>query len=115
MVQCKEEKNLSYRSQLRISAWNHGPEAAVFQIGTTVRVSNLFVSLPVRRKDFQSHLKRELNKAINRLNAYAIISKGQFKVESRDGRWDFIQDEVTLTMLSYESIFIQSEGLRENM
>ncbi|VVT57261.1 uncharacterized protein SAPINGB_P005617 [Magnusiomyces paraingens] len=41
--------------------------------GTHVTVYNLFETLPVRRKDFLKNSKREFSKAINLLQAYAII------------------------------------------
>lgn len=44
------------------------------QIGTTVSLTNLFASLPVRHKDFQKNLKREFAKMLELLYAYCIIS-----------------------------------------
>ncbi|XP_022129098.2 mismatch repair endonuclease PMS2 isoform X2 [Pieris rapae] len=46
------------------------------QIGTTVTLTNLFSSLPVRQKEFQKNSKREFNKMTNLLYAYCLISKG---------------------------------------
>ncbi|CAG0884917.1 unnamed protein product [Cyprideis torosa] len=46
------------------------------QVGTTVSLSNLFRSLPVRRKEFSTHAKREVHKMVSRLHAYALISNG---------------------------------------
>jgi DNA mismatch repair protein PMS2 len=41
--------------------------------GTTVTVTGLFVPLPVRRKEFERHVKREFTKALNLLTAYALV------------------------------------------
>jgi DNA mismatch repair protein PMS2 len=41
--------------------------------GTTVRVSELFRLMPVRRKDFEKNSRRELAKAVTLLQQYAII------------------------------------------
>ncbi|KAI0247255.1 DNA mismatch repair protein MutL [Lactifluus subvellereus] len=43
------------------------------QRGTTVTVSGLFVPLPVRRKEFERHAKREFGKALHLLTAYALV------------------------------------------
>ncbi|KAF9467045.1 hypothetical protein BDZ94DRAFT_50409 [Collybia nuda] len=42
------------------------------QRGTTVIVSNLFLPLPVRRKELDRNSKREFGKALSLLNAYAL-------------------------------------------
>lgn len=44
--------------------------------GTTITVSEIFHSLPVRRKDLQKNIKREFAKAIGLLQAYAVICVG---------------------------------------
>ncbi|KAK9502756.1 hypothetical protein O3M35_011466 [Rhynocoris fuscipes] len=46
------------------------------QVGTTVNLSNLFSSLPVRHKEFHKNIKREFNKMIQLLYAYCLISTG---------------------------------------
>ncbi|XP_023936432.2 mismatch repair endonuclease PMS2 [Bicyclus anynana] len=46
------------------------------QIGTTVTLTNLFCSLPVRQKEFSKNAKREFNKMTNLLYAYCLISTG---------------------------------------
>ncbi|KAH7886659.1 DNA mismatch repair protein MutL [Phlebopus sp. FC_14] len=43
------------------------------QRGTTVTVTNLFKPLPVRRKEFERNAKREFQKALNLLYAYALV------------------------------------------
>ncbi|KAH0835450.1 hypothetical protein J3R83DRAFT_9084 [Lanmaoa asiatica] len=43
------------------------------QRGTTITVSNLFKPLPVRRKEFERNTKREFQKALNLLHAYALV------------------------------------------
>lgn len=49
-------------------------EPCARQIGTTVLLSNLFSSLPVRHKDFHKNIKREFSKMLELLYAYCIIS-----------------------------------------
>ncbi|EKM52502.1 uncharacterized protein PHACADRAFT_100748 [Phanerochaete carnosa HHB-10118-sp] len=43
------------------------------QKGTTVTISGIFKPLPVRRKEFERNAKREFGKALNLLNAYALV------------------------------------------
>ncbi|KAA1473278.1 DNA mismatch repair protein MutL [Dentipellis sp. KUC8613] len=43
------------------------------QRGTTVAVHGLFKPLPVRRKELERNAKREFTKALNLLNAYALV------------------------------------------
>ncbi|CAB3259709.1 unnamed protein product [Arctia plantaginis] len=44
------------------------------QIGSTVTLTNLFSSLPVRQKEFHKNAKREFNKMTQLLYAYCLIS-----------------------------------------
>lgn len=44
--------------------------------GTTVIVENIFRGLPVRRKELERNIKREYQKVLHLLNAYACISVG---------------------------------------
>ncbi|KAK7592955.1 hypothetical protein V9T40_007707 [Parthenolecanium corni] len=44
------------------------------QVGTTVTLTNLFSSLPVRQKEFHRNLKREFSKATHLLSSYCLIS-----------------------------------------
>lgn len=44
--------------------------------GTTVSLSNLFSTLPVRRKEFMKNVKREFGKLCQMLYAYCLVSKG---------------------------------------
>lgn len=46
------------------------------QTGTTVKLENLFSTLPVRRKEFMKNVKREFNKMCQLLYAYCLVSKG---------------------------------------
>ncbi|KAI0263552.1 hypothetical protein BC834DRAFT_886174 [Gloeopeniophorella convolvens] len=43
------------------------------QRGTTVTLTRLFASTPVRRKEFERHAKREFGKALHLLTAYALV------------------------------------------
>ncbi|XP_045461969.1 mismatch repair endonuclease PMS2 [Harmonia axyridis] len=49
---------------------------AARETGTTVKLENLFSTLPVRRKEFLKNLKREFNKMCQLLYAYCLVSKG---------------------------------------
>lgn len=42
-------------------------------VGTTVQLSNLFASLPVRRKEFTKNSKKEFNKMCSLLYAYCLV------------------------------------------
>ncbi|TPX67813.1 hypothetical protein CcCBS67573_g07383 [Chytriomyces confervae] len=42
--------------------------------GTTITVANLFSSLPVRLREFKKNFKRDLNKSIELLQAFALVS-----------------------------------------
>ncbi|KAI9582399.1 mismatch repair endonuclease PMS2 [Glossina fuscipes] len=44
--------------------------------GTTVLLTNLFVTLPVRRKDFERNIKKEFAKMCQILQAYCLVSTG---------------------------------------
>lgn len=46
------------------------------QRGTTVTITNLLSSLPVRRRELERHIKREYGKAHAMLQAYALITQG---------------------------------------
>ncbi|KAM8712841.1 hypothetical protein ACLKA7_013212 [Drosophila subpalustris] len=45
-------------------------------VGTTVSLSNLFATLPVRRRDFTRNIKKEFNKMCQILQAYCLVTKG---------------------------------------
>ena len=42
--------------------------------GTTIRLRDLFHSVPVRKKEFNRNIKREFAKMVHVLNAYCIVS-----------------------------------------
>ncbi|GAA6010657.1 hypothetical protein JCM11491_003013 [Sporobolomyces phaffii] len=51
--------------------------------GTTIQVDKLFESVPVRRKDLIKNTKREFAKALELLQAYALVSTGvRFEVKN---------------------------------
>ncbi|KAF1924910.1 DNA mismatch repair protein MutL [Didymella exigua CBS 183.55] len=53
-----------------------GTSVVAAKQGTTVVVETLFYNLPVRRKELEKNVKREYNKVLALLNAYACISVG---------------------------------------
>ena len=53
-----------------------GTSVVAAKQGTTVVVETLFRNLPVRRKELEKNIKREYNKVLQLLNAYACISTG---------------------------------------
>ncbi|SCZ87335.1 BZ3500_MvSof-1268-A1-R1_Chr2-2g04801 [Microbotryum saponariae] len=55
---------------------------AARSVGTTVMVKDLFAGLPVRRKEFERNAKRELGKALDLVQAYALVRTGvRFEVK----------------------------------
>jgi DNA mismatch repair protein PMS2 len=44
--------------------------------GTTVSIEEIFKTLPVRRRELEKNIRREYQKVLNLLNAYACISVG---------------------------------------
>ena len=51
-----------------------GTQVVASQRGTTVAVENLFMNLPVRRRELEKNIKREYGKVLGVLQAYACIS-----------------------------------------
>ncbi|KAH8253664.1 hypothetical protein KR032_006399 [Drosophila birchii] len=45
-------------------------------VGTTVTLTNLFATLPVRRRDFTRNIKKEFTKMCQILQAYCLVTKG---------------------------------------
>ncbi|TMW54688.1 hypothetical protein DOY81_000219 [Sarcophaga bullata] len=45
-------------------------------VGTTVALTNLFETLPVRRRDFVRNIKKEFSKMCQILQAYCLVSRG---------------------------------------
>ncbi|EAA04111.4 AGAP007126-PA [Anopheles gambiae str. PEST] len=45
-------------------------------VGTTVSLTNLFATLPVRKKEFQRNIKREFQRMCQILQAYCLVSVG---------------------------------------
>ncbi|RAR13376.1 dna mismatch repair protein pms1 [Stemphylium lycopersici] len=61
-----------------------GTSVVAAKQGTTVVVEKLFHNLPVRRKELEKTIKREYNKVLQLLNAYACISVGvKFSVSNQ--------------------------------
>ncbi|CAM9754240.1 unnamed protein product, partial [Choristocarpus tenellus] len=46
------------------------------QVGTTVSIAKLFEPLPVRRGEFKRNIKKQFNKLLRAMQAYALISLG---------------------------------------
>ena len=62
------------RLEFEISGKLKGTQVVASQKGTTVAVENLFVGLPVRRRELEKNIKREYGKVLGVLQAYACIS-----------------------------------------
>ncbi len=62
------------RLDFEVSGKLKGTQVVASQKGTTVAVENLFMNLPVRRRELEKNIKREYGKAIGALQAYACIS-----------------------------------------
>lgn len=69
------KKNSSIATELKLDHTGnvHSQTICSGTKGTHVSISNLFHTLPVRRKDFVDNLKREFAKALGFLQAYAIV------------------------------------------
>ncbi|KAL1129055.1 hypothetical protein AAG570_013587 [Ranatra chinensis] len=67
------------------------------QVGTTIIISNLFSTLPVRHKEFHRNLKREFNKMTQLLYAYCLVSTGVkincINQTKRGGRSTFVSTQ----------------------
>lgn len=65
---------------LRIELDHHGKikkkTPCARQIGTTVTLSNLFSTLPVRKREFARNIKKEFSKMCQILQGYCLVSKG---------------------------------------
>ena len=44
-------------------------------MGTTIQLSKIFYTLPVRQQEFKRNIKREYGKAIAIVQAYGVIAK----------------------------------------
>ncbi|WWD09461.1 hypothetical protein V865_007585 [Kwoniella europaea PYCC6329] len=53
--------------------------------GTTITLTGLFAPLPVRRKEFERTVKRELTKALTLLTAYALVPASVSLSDGRNG------------------------------
>lgn len=62
------------RLDFEISGRLKGTQVVASQRGTTVVVENLFMNLPVRRRELEKNIKREYGKVVGLLQAYACIS-----------------------------------------
>ena len=62
------------RLDFEISGKLKGTQVVASQKGTTVAVENLFMNLPVRRRELEKNIKREYGKVLGVLQAYACIS-----------------------------------------
>lgn len=49
--------------------------SSMFQVGTTVMIENLFITLPVRHKEFSRNIKKDFGKLCQVLQAYALLNK----------------------------------------
>lgn len=71
-----EDGAVGKRLNFEVSGKLTGTAVTAAQKGTTVVVENLFSTLPVRRKELEKNIKREYNKVLTLLQAYACISVG---------------------------------------
>jgi DNA mismatch repair protein PMS2 len=53
-----------------------GTTVVASQKGTTVAVESIFANVPVRRRELDKNIKREFNKVLGLLHAYACVSTG---------------------------------------
>lgn len=69
-----EEAPKGIRLDFEISGKLKTTQVAPSPKGTTVAVENLFMNLPVRRRELEKNIKREYGKVLGVLQAYACIS-----------------------------------------
>ena len=62
------------RLDFEMSGKLRSTQVVASQKGTTVTVEDLFMSLPVRRRELEKNIKREYSKVLSILQAYACIS-----------------------------------------
>lgn len=70
----EDEAPKGTRLDFEISGRLRGTQVVASQKGTTVAVENLFMNLPVRRRELEKNIKREYGKVLGVLQAYACIS-----------------------------------------
>ena len=70
----EEEAPKGTRLDFEVSGRLKNSSVVACQKGTTVAVENLFMNLPVRRRELEKNIKREYGKVLNLLQAYACIS-----------------------------------------
>ena len=51
-------------------------ESCAREVGTTVTLTDLFTSLPVRHKDFHKNKPREFQRLVRKLQQYAVVNNG---------------------------------------
>ena len=71
---CANEAPKGARLDFDVSGKLKGTQVVASQKGTTVAVQDLFMSLPVRRRELEKNVKREYSKVLGILQAYACIS-----------------------------------------
>lgn len=69
-----DEAPKGVRLDFEISGKLKTTQVAASPKGTTVAVENLFMNLPVRRRELEKNIKREYGKVLGVLQAYACIS-----------------------------------------
>ena len=77
-------------------------ESCAREVGTTVTLTNLFESLPVRHKDFHKNKPREFQRLVRKLQQYAIINNDTRFVCSNataKGRTTVLSTQGTVRML----------------
>ena len=71
---CADEAPKGTRLDFELSGKLKSTQVVASQKGTTVAVEDLFMNLPVRRRELEKNIKREYGKVLNILQAYACIS-----------------------------------------
>lgn len=66
------KKSKTARQVCLYSEYCTSSDLPVWQKGTTILLTNPFLPLPVRRKEFERNAKREFGKALALLSAYAL-------------------------------------------
>ncbi|KAI7892356.1 uncharacterized protein EV154DRAFT_191776 [Mucor mucedo] len=70
----KEQTPMGYKLEFDMNGVLSSKTPIARSAGTTIQLTNIFYSLPVRQQEFKRNIKREFSKALTIIQAYSIIS-----------------------------------------
>ncbi|GAA5804975.1 hypothetical protein HPULCUR_010485 [Helicostylum pulchrum] len=72
----KDQAPMGFKLEFDMNGTLTSKKPIARSVGTTLQLSNIFHSLPVRQQEFKRNIKREFAKALTIIQAYSIISTG---------------------------------------